>query len=181
MIFTLIESSLSSLSRNRSCVKLFARPGELPGNGSGNLGKTSPYSPYIAPGCSLWSCCYDTTNTQLVLTEPVPGILMVGGKEIGGGPVETFPAETCAGKVQHWRTRPHRGFLSFRRINILGCCCVQIPDLDTEWGGWYFFTLSLIPRDTRGWEGDGMLVNILNYNKRKKLNIFQLNGVISWE
>jgi len=86
--------------------------GETPGNSSGNLGKTSPYSPYIAP-------------------EPVPGILMVGGKEIGGGPVETFPAETCAGKI---------------------------PDLDTESGGWYFFTLSLIPRDTRGWEGDAMLV-----------------------
>ena len=40
-------------------------------------------------------------QTHNWLTEPVPGILMVGGKEIGGGPVETFPAETCAGKVQH--------------------------------------------------------------------------------
>ena len=47
------------------------------------------------------------------------------------------------------------------KCHFFGCCCVQIPDLDTEWGGWYFFTLSLIPRDTRGWEGDAMLVNII--------------------
>ena len=52
---TLIESTLSSLSRFRSCAKPFARPGETPGNSSGNLGRTSPYSPYIAPGCSLGS------------------------------------------------------------------------------------------------------------------------------
>ena len=52
---TLIEITLSSLSRVRSCAKPFARPGETPGNSSGNLGKTSPYSPYIAPGCSLGS------------------------------------------------------------------------------------------------------------------------------
>ena len=52
---TLIESTLSSLSRVRSCAKPFARPGETPGNSSGNLGRTSPYSPYIAPGCSLGS------------------------------------------------------------------------------------------------------------------------------
>ena len=58
------------------------------------------------------------------------------------------------------------------KCHFFGCCCVQIPDLDTEWGGWYFFTLSLIPRDTRGWEGDAMLVNIIMHKVKEKNSIF---------